>query len=125
MYFALLIHSDEDLMGAAPPEELAAIGPAVDAFDRALSEAGSNVGSVRLGGTAATTVIRVRGGRVMTTDGPFAETKEQLGGLYLLDVADRATALALAAELPMAAFGAVEVRELAGLDLRRTVSPEA
>lgn len=125
MYFALLIHSDGDLIATASSEELAVIRPAVDAFDLALSESGANLGSVRLGDTAATTVIRVRGGQVMRTDGPFAETKEQLGGLYLVDVADLDAALAIAADLPLAAFGAIEVRELAGLDLRQAVAPEA
>ena len=123
MYFGLLIHGDVELMASSPPADLAAIGRAVDAFDRDISEAGLNVGSVRLGDNEATTVIRVRGGRVMATDGPFAETKEQLGGLYLVEVADRAAALELAARLPMAAYGAIEVRALAGVDLRRVVEP--
>ena len=124
MYFGLLIHGDGQLMASSPPETLAAMRLAVDAFDAAISEAGQNVGSARLGDPEATTVIRIRGGRVMATDGPFAETKEQLGGLYPVDVEDRAAALELAARLPIAAYGAIEVREIAGIDLRRVVAPE-
>lgn len=60
--------------------------------------------------TAAT--LRVRNGKSLTTDGPFAETKEQLGGFYLVEAADRNTALAMAAKIPAARFGCVEVRPI-------------
>ena len=56
--------------------------------------------------------IRVRDGKMMTTDGPFAETKEQLGGFYLVEAADRKTAAAMAAKIPGARFGCVEVRPI-------------
>ena len=67
-------------------------------------------------------MIRVRGGRTLSTDGPFAETKEQLGGLYLIEAESAEAAAETAARLPMAAFGAVEVRELVGVDLRGAVA---
>ena len=61
-------------------------------------------------GTAAT--VRVRDGKALTTDGPFAETKEQLGGFYLVEAADRKAAAAMAARIPGARFGCVEVRPI-------------
>src|SRR5205085_3517337 len=64
--------------------------------------------------TAAT--VRVRGGRTLVTDGPFAETTEQLGGYYVLDLADLDEAIAVAARLPPAAKGTVEIRPLVALD---------
>lgn len=60
--------------------------------------------------TATATTIRVRDGKVLTTDGPFAETKEQLGGFYLVEAKDQAEAAAMAAKIPGARFGSVEVR---------------
>jgi hypothetical protein len=60
--------------------------------------------------TTETQTVRVRNGKTLTTDGPFAETKEQLGGFYLVDVPDRAVAAAMAAKIPGARFGCVEVR---------------
>lgn len=60
--------------------------------------------------TASATTIRVRDGKVLTTDGPFAETKEQLGGFYLVEAKDQAEAAAMAAKIPGARFGSVEVR---------------
>ena len=122
MYFALLIHAEEGAMpggDAANPGDLAA---AVEAFDRELSEAGRNLGSLRLCASNAGSVIRVRGGHTLTVDGPFAETKEQLGGIYLVEADDAAAAAELAAKLPLAAFGSVEVRELVGVDLRGAVT---
>src|SRR5271168_3874576 len=61
-------------------------------------------------GTAAT--VRIRGGKRLTTDGPFAETKEQLGGFYLIEAADRDEAVAIAAKIPGARYGSIEVRPI-------------
>ncbi|MGH9355097.1 MAG: YciI family protein, partial [Terriglobia bacterium] len=62
--------------------------------------------------TSAATTVRVRDGKRLTSDGPFAETKEQLGGFYLVEAADRNEAIAMAAKLPGARFGSVEVRPI-------------
>jgi len=67
---------------------------------------------VESNGTDTATSVRVRGGKTAMTDGPFAETKEQLGGFYLVDVADLDRALELAARLPAARTGVIEVRPL-------------
>jgi len=62
--------------------------------------------------TNAAQTVRVRNGKQLTTDGPFAETKEQLGGFYLIEAPDRATAAAMAGKIPAARFGCVEVRPI-------------
>ncbi len=62
--------------------------------------------------TSTATTVRVRNGKPVTTDGPFAETKEQLGGYYLVEAADRNEALAIAAKIPGARFGSIEVRPI-------------
>ena len=62
--------------------------------------------------TRAATTVRLRDGKRLTTDGPFAETKEQLGGFYLIDAPDRDTALAMAAKIPAARHGCIEVRPI-------------
>ncbi len=66
-----------------------------------------------LKGTAAATSVRLRGGKVETMDGPFAETKEYLGGYYLIDVPDLDAAMAYAAKIPTAAYGTIELRPVA------------
>jgi hypothetical protein len=62
--------------------------------------------------TSAATTVRVRDGKQLTTDGPFAETKEQLGGYYLVEARDRDEAIAIAAKIPGARFGSIEVRPI-------------
>ena len=72
--------------------------------------ASSIQGSNALEPTNTAATVRVRDGKQLTSDGPFAETKEQLGGYYLVDVPDRKAAIALAAKIPGARFGSIEVR---------------
>jgi hypothetical protein len=81
-------------------------------FWREAQARGAYVTSEALGGTENATTVRVRKGRALTSDGPFAETKEVLGGLYILECKDRAEALAYAAKIPDANGGSVEVRPL-------------
>ena len=69
-------------------------------------------GSARLQPTSAATTVRVRDGKTVTTDGPFAETKEQFGGYYLLDCKDLDQAIEMAAQIPTAKGGSIEVRPL-------------
>jgi hypothetical protein len=80
------------------------------AYGRSLVEAGAHLGDNALEGLEAATTVRVRDGETLITDGPFAETKEMLGGYYVVDVPDRETALAWAAKVPNAPYGSVEVR---------------
>jgi hypothetical protein len=68
----------------------------------------------RLALSAGACVVRTKGGQVVALDGPYAETKEQVGGFYLIEAADRATAMAWAARCPAAGHGVVEAREVMG-----------
>ena len=121
MYYLLMIHADESAMRSMSPDDAGRITAEVDEFDRELTEAGQNIGSVRLQPSTTATKVRVRDGKVITTDGPFIETKEQLGGIYLVEAGDLDEALSIASRLPTAAFATVEVRPILGLDLRRSV----
>jgi len=82
-------------------------------FTAALRQSGHFVGCNRLLPPPAATTVRVRQGRVSTTDGPYAETKEQLGGYYVIEARDRDEAIGVAARIPGAWIGCVEVRPIA------------
>ena len=79
-------------------------------FTQDLTKAGKNKGGAPLEQTATATTVRVRNGKTVVTDGPFAETKEQLGGYYLVEAKDLDEAIGIAARIPSARFGSVEVR---------------
>jgi hypothetical protein len=79
-------------------------------FSQEVRDAGKFVAGDRLDDSSTATVVRVQDGETLTTDGPFAETKEQLGGFYILDCESLDEALAYAAKIPAAAHGAIEVR---------------
>ena len=113
MQYILLIYEDEKIFG---PDKS---GPVLQeivakhmAFSRELGPA--RVGGAGLKGTAAATTVRTASGRQTIHDGPFAETKEQLGGYYLVDVPDLNTAIEIAKKLPVFRDGSVEVRPLLG-----------
>ena len=82
-------------------------------FTEAIRKSGHFVGCNRLLPPAAATTVRVRNGRVSMTDGPYTETKEQLGGYYVIEATDRDEAIAVAARIPGAWIGCVEVRPIA------------
>ncbi|WP_157431646.1 YciI family protein [Actinomadura hibisca] len=94
------------------PDHIAS--PPVAAFIDDCRQRGVLVGAGRLRSVETATTVRVRDDELLLTDGPFAETREQLGGFFLLDCADLDEALAVAARCPMAATGSVEVRPLLG-----------
>jgi hypothetical protein len=110
MEYMLLIHADpaglQALREAAPSTALAAYG----AYTEALQKAGVLRGGNRLRTADAATTIKVREGKTEVLNGPFIETREQLGGYYLIDVPDLDTALSWASRCPGASHGAVEVR---------------
>ena len=95
---------------APPAEEIQRRYQAVDAFNDELRSAGVWVFAGGLHPPETATVVRSRGGKVVTTDGPFAETKEQLGGFWVIDAPDLDAALAWAAKGSEACMGPVEVR---------------
>ena len=111
--YLLMIYGDEAAYEAATEEQREALrneyGKVAAGWGARL-QAGEELAS----STSATTV-RVQGGEQLVTDGPFAETKEQLGGYFIVDVDDLDTAIALAAELPGARTGGIEVRPIFGM----------
>ena len=82
------------------------------AFTQSIIQSGNFKGADRLQPTTTATTVRVRDGKTLTTDGPFAETREQLGGYYLVEAKDLDTALAIAARIPSARYGSIEVRPI-------------
>ena len=82
------------------------------AFTQEVKEKGIMAAGDALQGTETATTVRIRGGKTETIDGPFAETKETLGGFYILDCKDLDEATAYAAKIPTAAYGSIEVRPL-------------
>ena len=121
MKYLLTIYADERVWGEASPEFIQTNMTAYGELGRAMREAGVHLGGEGLQPSNAATTVKVRDGETVITDGPFAETREQLGGYYLLDCRDLDDALGWAARIPGAATGTVEVRpvmdyEAMGLD---------
>jgi hypothetical protein len=112
MEYLLLIYSDEKDTAAMPPPERERVTGAYMAYTQALLDAGVLRGGNRLRPTSATTTVRVTGGKTQTVDGPFAETREQLAGYYLIDVSDLDAALSWAGRCPGAQYGSIEVRPI-------------
>ena len=110
MQYLCLIYEDEKEWEKRPPAESAEIMDEFFAYTDSIRKSGHYAGGNALRPTRTATTVRVRRGRVATTDGPFAETKEQLGGYYLLNARDLNEAIQLAARIPGARFGCVEVR---------------
>jgi hypothetical protein len=109
MQYALLIYTPEP-DGEPAPEAVAAQMAEYDAFTDHLRARGAMKGGEALDSTATATTVRVVDGRTVTTDGPFAETKETLGGFYLVEAADLDEAIAYAVMIPGARLGCIEVR---------------
>src|SRR5262249_28582184 len=120
--FLLLCHDDEAAWEAAGPGALAEARAEAAALARRLADEGRYLSAAPLHPSATATCVRVRGGRRLLTDGPFAETHEVLGGYYLVLAEDRAAALRIAARHPGARVGAVEVRPLFDLSGLRNSS---
>lgn len=106
MRYVLLIYSSETLT----QKERAAIMQAHPRFLQEVQQRGLLTGGAALHPTSSATTVRVRNGKTMITDGPFAETKEQLAGLYVLNCRDLDEALAMAAHVPDVEVGSIEVR---------------
>ncbi len=110
MKYALLIYEDEQVYGG---EDGAAMQDIIGKHMAFGQEVGPAItGGAGLKGTTSATTLRVSGGARTLHDGPFAETKEQLGGFYIIDVPDLDAAIAIARKLPLAADGSVEIRPL-------------
>ena len=110
MRYLLTIYGDESGWNDVTPEQSAQIMAAYGAFGEEAQKAGVLLGGEGLQPTSTATTVRVRDGESLTTDGPFAETREQLGGYYLLECSDLDEAISWAAKIPGAQNGSVEVR---------------
>lgn len=112
MQYMLLIHMDEAAMAKATPEQAYQMGAPYMAYNEALIKAGAMVSGDRLTPSNAATVVKVRNDRTEVLDGPFADTKEQLGGFYIIEAPDLDAAIQWAARCPGAHNGAIEVRPI-------------
>jgi hypothetical protein len=116
MQYVLSIYGDESAWNDVSEEEGKQIMDAYTAFTEEVKQNGAFVAGEALQPTATATTVRVRDGERLTTDGPFAETKEQLGGFYLLECKDLDEAIGYAAKIPGAQAGSVEVRPVMAFD---------
>jgi len=112
MKYMLLIHTPEAFYQSASKAEIEQVTGAYRAYTEAMQKAGVMTAGDRLQPAASATTVRVTNGKTTVLDGPYAETKEQLGGYYVIDVSDLDAALSWAARCPGASYGAIEVRPL-------------
>ena len=110
MQYLLLIYGNESAMQSRDKETMGRVLAAYLAYVEAMKQAGVYVGSNRLKPTSTATTVRSPDGKTSVRDGPFAETKEQLGGYFLIEAPDLDAALSWAARCPGAAHGSIEVR---------------
>ena len=110
MKFMLLIHGDEQAMMANTKVDATGMTPEYAAYNDALIKAGAMLAGERLQPTATAASVRVRDGKTEVLDGPYAETKEQFGGYYIIEAADVDAALDWAQKCPASWFGTIEVR---------------
>ncbi len=112
MRYLLLIYEDEKVFAEASDAEKGEVFQAYGAFTQEIQGSGKHLGGEALEPIATATTVRVREGKTVTTDGPFAETKEQLGGYYLVDAENLDEAVAWASKIPSAKTGSIEVRPI-------------
>jgi hypothetical protein len=110
MQYMLLIYGDQNGWETMSEEEQGQVFQAYGTYTQELQDSGAMVAGDALEPTQTATTVRVRNDETLTTDGPFAETKEQLGGYYIVDVSSLDEALEWAAKIPGARYGAIEVR---------------
>jgi hypothetical protein len=110
MQYMLLIYDDETKWGQLTEEERNGIMGEYFAYTQELRDAGAFVSGDALKPTTTSTSVRVRDGEQLVTDGPFAETKEQLGGYYLIEAESLDEAIEWAAKIPSSRYGSIEVR---------------
>jgi hypothetical protein len=110
MQYLLMIYGNETALQSKSQDEIGRIVGAYMAYTEAMKTAGVHVGSNRLRPTGDATTVRMADGKTQVLNGPYAETREQLGGYYLIDVPDLDAALSWAARCPAVEYGTVEVR---------------
>jgi hypothetical protein len=110
MLYMCLIYNDERAWGSMPEDDRNALAGEYGTFTESIRGSGHFVAGDGLQPTSTATTVRVRDGETLMTDGPFAETKEQLGGYYVIEAKDADEAFAIAARIPSAKYGSIEVR---------------
>jgi hypothetical protein len=112
MQYLLMIYRSEAELGQMAAAERQKMTAEYGAFTQSIIQSGHFKAGDGLQPSTTATTVRVRDGKMLTTDGPFAETREQLGGYYLIDAKDLDTALGIAARIPGAKSGSIEVRPI-------------
>jgi hypothetical protein len=112
MQYALLIYENESRWNTTSEADQKAMFAEYHSFTESIAKSGHYKGGEALQPTPTATTVRVRDGKTLSTDGPFAETKEQLGGFYLVEAKDLDEATAIAARIPGARVGSIEVRPI-------------
>ncbi len=112
MQYLLMIYQNEAEYGKIDAATSQKIIEEYGAFTQSIIQSGNFKAGDALQPTSTATTVRVRDGKTLTTDGPFAETREQLGGYYLIEAKDLDAALAIAARIPGARYGSIEVRPI-------------
>ena len=125
MRYLCLIYENEKAWEELPPAETEAVMSEYFQFTEDIRKNGKYVAGEALYPTASATTVRLRNGKVSTTDGPFMETKEQLGGFYLIEANDLNEAIQVAARIPSARFGGIEVRPVVDFSAETTKREEA
>jgi hypothetical protein len=125
MKYALTIYRDESAMEAASPEEMQAVSQAYGEVTQEMEQKGALLAGDALYPTQTATTVRVRDGERRVTDGPFAETKEQLGGFYVLECKDLDEAIEWAEKIPGSQHGTIEIRPIMVFDEAGNVVEEA
>jgi hypothetical protein len=120
MKYLCLIYADESAWMNMSKTEADSMVSEYMAFTESIEKSGHYIGGNRLQPIGSASTVRVRSGQLSTTDGPFAETKEQLGGYYLIDARDLNDAIQVASKIPGARVGSIEVRPIAESHLSKT-----
>jgi hypothetical protein len=122
MKYMLLIHDEESAWGKLSEAERQRIYGEYGQFGQQIKEAGHYLAGAQLQPTTTATSVRVRDGKRLVTDGPFAETREQLGGYYLVEAKDLDEAISIAARIPSARLGTIEVRPVVEMGTQATAA---
>ena len=125
MKYLCLIYENEKNWETMPQSDAEAIMNEYFAFTEDIRKGGKYVAGEALQPTPTATTVRVRNGKISTTDGPFVETKEQLGGFYLIDAKDLNDAIQVAARIPSARLGSIEVRPVVDFSAEAAQREEA
>ena len=112
MQYLLMIYANEQQTGGMEDAAVKTMMDDYGEFTKSIVQTGQLKAADRLRPVSTASTVRVRDGKTLTTDGPFAETREQLGGYYLVEARDLDAALAIAARIPGARFGSIEVRPI-------------